>query len=148
MKKEKAAGEENCVYPGQYVPMIDEENLRYGLKAFPQDAPRFLPPVNFTESDLAYRVEVAVPGMEREDFLVRTDGRQLVISLLHKTEETDEATYRIHEFNYACFERRVELPGQADLSMIHASYRNGILGIHIPKSERPIEMRGGRIAVY
>jgi len=148
MKNNSWKHEENCVYPGQYIPLVNEENIRIRWGSFLSEDIRLLPPLNFTESESAYQLEIAVPGMNREDFLLRADGDVLFISLLHQSDRSALTAYRIHEFNYDCFERRIDLPAEGDVCMIHAAYQNGMLRIHVPKSDSPIRMPFMRIVVY
>lgn len=95
-----------------------------------------LPKVNISESDEAYTVEVAVPGMNKEDFNVSLDQNILTISSEKETSSTSEdQKFTRREFVYNSFQRSFTLPDTADDDNIHASYQDGILKIAIAKKE-------------
>ena len=98
-----------------------------------------VPAVNVKEEADAYQVEVAVPGMKKEDFKVELDHDLLKISAHQedKKEEKDEAgKYTRREFRYQSFERSFRLPkNQVNGDKIEARYEDGILHLHLPKRE-------------
>lgn len=96
-----------------------------------------LPSVNIRESEEAFDVELAAPGMVKEDFKIELNHNVLTISSERKNEkETKEAgKYTRHEFSYQSFSRSFTLPNVADSENIEAKYEKGILTIHIPKRE-------------
>lgn len=92
------------------------------------------PKVNIKENDDAYIMEVAAPGLKKEDFNISVEKDHLVISSKtsdEKTEEKDQYTRR--EFNYSSFERRYYLPDTVDADKIVAKYEDGVLKLDIPK---------------
>ncbi len=97
------------------------------------------PALNILENEKGFIVEVAAPGMTKEDFNVKIDDdNHLVISVDKKTEteEHDEETcYLRREFSYSHFQRRMILPDTIDQEKISAKAENGILTIEIPKRE-------------
>ncbi len=97
-----------------------------------------LPAVNVKESEEGYEVEVAAPGMNKEDFKVEVDHDVLTISSEkeQKNEEDEEGKYTKREFRYQSFQRSFRLPeGQVDGDKIKARYENGILHLSLPKRE-------------
>lgn len=98
-----------------------------------------LPSVNIRETDDALRIEVAVPGMKREDFKVELDNNMLRISSerQNRDEKNDkDDTYLRREFSYEAFERTFELRGDyVESDKIQARYVDGILQINVPKRE-------------
>jgi HSP20 family protein len=104
-----------------------------------------LPAVNVKETEDDFRLEVAVPGMRKEDFTVEVkDG---VLSITGQRERKDEETrenYTRREFSYTSFRRRFTLPESADDARISASYTDGILEVVLPKKEeakpQPVRM--------
>lgn len=101
-----------------------------------------VPAINVKESETQYTVEVAAPGMTKEDFNVRIDeDNNLVISLEKKTENngssndnaTQKETYLRREFSYSKFEQTMILPDDVDKDAIKARVENGILSIELPK---------------
>jgi HSP20 family protein len=97
-----------------------------------------LPSVNLKETDTKIEVELAAPGMKREDFKVEIDNDILMISS-EKEEEKEEIrkkeNYIRREFNYQSFSRTFSLPDTIDESKIEASYKDGILQVIVPKKE-------------
>ena len=141
---------EGLIYPGHYVPVICEEDVWNELKVQGQSRTG-CPPVNIKEEPYAYRIEMAVPGVRREDFLVHTDYNMLSISVMHKEPILiNERDFTLHEFNYACFDKQIPLPADADLSFISAEYKEGLLRIVIPRAAAVavINQRQAHIVVY
>jgi HSP20 family protein len=97
-----------------------------------------VPAVNIRETEDGFNVEMAVPGMKKEDFKVDLDQNLLTISAEEKSENSDKDTngkYTRREFNYRSFKRVFTLPETANADKIHASYEDGVLAISIPKKE-------------
>ena len=96
-----------------------------------------LPAVNIRENDDQFTVEVAVPGMEKEDFQIDLDNNILTISSEKKTEnEETNDKYTRREYSYQSFKRSFTLPKNVvDSDKIAATYKNGELVIAIPKRE-------------
>jgi HSP20 family protein len=95
-----------------------------------------LPSVNLKETDSKLEVEMAAPGMKREDFKVEIDNNTLMISS-EKEEEREETrkkdNYVRKEFNYQSFYRSFYLPENVDENKIEATYKDGILHVTIAK---------------
>ena len=95
-----------------------------------------LPKVNVKEDENGFTIEVAAPGMEKEDFHVHLDHNQLTISSEKETEKNEELEkYTKREFAYHSFQRSFSLPDSANGEKISAKYNNGILILSIPKKE-------------
>ena len=96
-----------------------------------------LPSVNVKENSEEYRVEVAVPGFEKEDFNIELNKNLLTISSEKKEEkETNEdEQFTKREFSYQSFSRSFTLPVTVESEKISAKYEHGILEIIIPKKE-------------
>jgi HSP20 family protein len=97
------------------------------------------PALNILENEKGFIVEVAAPGMTKEDFSVKIDDdNNLVIAVDKKTEteaHDEETCYLRREFSYSHFQRRMILPDTVDRDKIDAKAENGILTINIPKRE-------------
>jgi HSP20 family protein len=98
-----------------------------------------LPAVNIRETKDSYEVEMAAPGMKKEDFKVELDRNILTISS-EKSEEHEEQgeeeKYSRKEFSYQSFQRSFNLPKEVvDEDKIEARYREGVLHLTIPKRE-------------
>lgn len=97
-----------------------------------------LPSVNLKETDNKLEVELAAPGMKKEDFKVEIDNNMLMISSEkqeEKKEERKKDNYLRKEFNYQSFYRSFYLPEYIDESKVEASYKDGILHVEIAKKE-------------
>jgi len=96
-----------------------------------------LPSVNIKESDEAFEVEVAAPGMQKEDFKITLDGNLLTISSSKEDkEEENGGNFTRREFSYQSFQRSFELAKDVvDDENIEAKYENGVLRLTIPKKE-------------
>lgn len=95
-----------------------------------------LPKVNIKEGEDGYLLELAVPGMAKENFKIKLDQEVLSISSEKKEEATEDTKeYRRQEFTYHAFERRFNLPEDVDSEKISANYVNGVLSVEIPKRE-------------
>lgn len=93
-----------------------------------------LPATNIIEKDDAFVVEMAVPGMSKEDVKISLEGNMLTISSEKEMENTD-TTYTRKEFSYSSFSRSFSLPKTIDADKISAEYDKGILKINLPKKE-------------
>lgn len=97
-----------------------------------------LPAVNVKESDEDYQIEVAAPGMSKEDFKVNLENNVLTISSEKKEEKKEEekGRYTRREFSYQSFQRSFTIPENiVDSGNISAKYCDGVLCIQLPKKE-------------
>jgi len=110
----------------------------WGLSNY-SDAGSTLPAVNIRETEDSYEVEMAAPGMNKEDFKIELDNNLLTISS-EKTEEHEDngkEKYSRKEFSYQSFQRSFNLPKEVvDEEKIEAHYKNGVLHLTIPKKEQ------------
>lgn len=95
------------------------------------------PAINVIESEKDYKIELAAPGMTKDDFNVRIDEDNcLVISMEKKSENKDEnhnGRYLRREFSYSKFQQTMILPENVDKDHISAQVENGVLNIELPK---------------
>ena len=93
------------------------------------------PAINVVESDKDYKVEVAAPGMKKEDFNIHlSDNNELVITMERKNENKEEhKKYLRREFAYSKFQQSFVLPDNIEKEKISASVNDGILTIELPK---------------
>lgn len=95
-----------------------------------------LPAVNVKETEDDFQLELAVPGLKKEDFNVKVEEGMLTISAERKNEETEKTDgYTRREFQFSNFTRRFTLPESANDSAISATYTDGILVVTLPKKE-------------
>jgi len=95
-----------------------------------------VPPVNIVDKDGEFDVELAVPGMKKEDFHVTCENGYLTIKAEReeKKEEKDK-NYLRREYNYNSFERSFSLPESVKADQVKAKYENGVLKLTLPKKE-------------
>ena len=97
-----------------------------------------IPAVNISEDNDNFYVEVAAPGMKKEDFTVELDGTRLTIrsEKENQQEQKEGEKYSRREFSYQSFQRVFELPAHVvDAEHIEARYENGLLHLTVPKKE-------------
>ena len=97
-----------------------------------------IPAVNIKESDDNFMVEVAVPGMKKDQFNIELDNDMLTISSQEKDEKEtnlEDGKFTRREFSYKSFKRAFSLPETVDSEQIAATYENGVLFITLPKRE-------------
>ena len=99
-----------------------------------------LPAVNVLETPEAFTLELAAPGLKKEDFKLNVNGQKLVISAqIEKTTDENPAKYTRKEFSFASFQRVFTLPKTIDSDKIEANYQDGILYVALPKKEEVLE---------
>ncbi len=94
------------------------------------------PAINVKESQTQYTVELAAPGMRKEDFEVNlNENGDLHIKMenKHETQEQEEHVYLRREFSYAKYEQTLILPDDVNKEKISASVTDGVLTIQLPK---------------
>ena len=97
------------------------------------------PAINVKENDKAYTVELAAPGMKKEDFNVHiNDDGNLIIKMEQKQEQKEEdksVRYLRREFSYSKYEQTLILPDDVEKSKISAKVEHGVLTVELPKVE-------------
>lgn len=107
------------------------------------------PAINVKEDEKAYHVEIAAPGMTKEDFHVHVnDQDELVVSVEKKQENKEEdkkSKYLRHEFNYSRFEQSLLLPENVNKEGISAKAEHGVLHIELPKLDPTVQKQPTRV---
>ncbi len=98
------------------------------------------PAVNILETNDEYKIEVAAPGLTKEDFKINvTNDNELVVSMEKKNENKEEGnkkgTYLRREFSYSQFQQSMILPDSVEKDKIAAKVEHGVLTIDIPKKK-------------
>jgi len=96
------------------------------------------PAVNIAETENDFQIELAAPGLSKEDFKINVEKNILTVSAEKKAEAETESVdkkYSKKEFSYGTFKRTFTLPETVDYSKIEAAYNNGILNLSIAKKE-------------
>ena len=98
------------------------------------------PAINVKENDKEYTVELAAPGLKKDDFNVNIDrDGNLHIHMESKNEKKDEdkkSHYPRREFSYSKFEQTLLLPDDVDKDKIEAKVNDGVLTVNLPKTEK------------
>lgn len=103
------------------------------------------PAINVIENEKDYKIELAAPGMAKDDFKIMLNpDNELVIEMEKKNETKEEdknkKKYLRREFSYSKFQQAILLPGNVEKEKISAKMENGILSIEIPKTGKaPVE---------
>ena len=98
------------------------------------------PAVNVIDEEKDYKVEVAAPGMTKEDFQIKLDNDNNLIIALEKKTQTEDHDKKNHkylrrEFSYSKFQQAFTLPDDVEKDKITAKMNDGVLTIDIPKKE-------------
>jgi HSP20 family protein len=110
-----------------------------------------LPAVNVRETNDDYRIEVAAPGMKKDNFKVELENHVLTISAdvqQNHDEKNAQGDYTRREFSYQSFQRSFALPeNKVEGEKIVARYQEGILFVSVPKREEAKVKPPKRISV-
>jgi HSP20 family protein len=95
------------------------------------------PSVNITENDTQFSLHLAAPGLTKQDFNIRVENDNLVISVEKKEEKVENVSdkYTRREFNYNGFKRSFRLDDKINRQGISAAYDNGVLKVNLPKKQ-------------
>ena len=108
-----------------------------------------LPAVNVKETDKAYEINLAAPGLEKNDFKIDLNGNMITISAeKEKTEEEKEDGFTRKEYNFNSFSRSFTLPEDTVADKIDANYVNGELRLSLPKKEGAKKSFHQKISVH
>ena len=95
-----------------------------------------VPAVNVSETNDFYQIEMAAPGLSKDDFKVKLERNLLTVSVEKQMQnEENNKQYNKREFSYTSFVRSFALPDSADDAAIEAKYSDGILAISVAKKE-------------
>ena len=96
-----------------------------------------VPAVNVQEDEKQFTLEMAVPGLKKDDFKINLDNQVLTISKEQKEEKEEiNDNYTRREFVFNSFSRSFRLPKTILAEKIKADYKDGILMITLPKDEK------------
>ena len=96
----------------------------------------YVPAVNIAERPNDFTIEVAAPGIGKDDFKVSVDNGVLTIGAEKKEEKKEEGTrFTRKEFSYSSFKRTFSLPEHVEADKIVASHKDGVLTLVLPKRE-------------
>ena len=130
------------------MPLLKEEEVKEELKRS-HNADIIHALLNVTELTDSFKIDVAVPGVKKEDFLIHADENVLSVCAVHKKYGIHEpGSFELHEFNYECFDRYIILPENVDIEFVSAKYEASILCLYIPKTNHPSKNLHTTIIVY
>jgi HSP20 family protein len=117
-------------YPSMFDGLFNES------PSFKNERTVNFPAVNVLETDGNFKIEIAVPGLKKEQIKVNVEKQTLTISSETKEEEINNYTRK--EFSYQTFSRSFQLPKSVDLDKIEAFYEEGILSLVLAKKEEAL----------
>jgi HSP20 family protein len=98
-----------------------------------------IPSANITESEKFYRIEMAMPGVDKSRIEIKHENQLLTVSVKEtenqEQEQTEEKQYYHREYDYTVSSRSFRTGDKIDADQITAQYENGILTIVLPKKE-------------
>ena len=126
----------NRFYPSVFNQLFNRELVDWSNAGFSSDDST-LPAVNILEDDNHIQIEVAAPGMKKEDFKIDLDNNRLTVSAEVSTENSESGErYSRKEFSYRSFRRLFNIPVETiNGDQIQATYKDGILLVTLPKRE-------------
>jgi len=132
----------NLVKFNQYPTFTDLlENIERNFLGRVDETSGDIPAVNIKEENDKFVLELAAPGMKKDDFKINLDNYQLTISAETKNEKKEkEGNYTRREFVFNSFSRSFTLPKTIDIDKIKADYKNGVLDIVLPKKEEEAKL--------
>ena len=114
--------------------LFDDAFRGFGLSSFGQSGLSW-PQVEVVDRDKEVRVTAELPGLEEKDLELRVDDNVLVLRGEKRT-EFDDAERQYSERSYGRFERHIALPAEVDDERANATFRNGVLTVTLPKTDR------------
>ncbi|HDZ15034.1 MAG TPA: Hsp20/alpha crystallin family protein [Pricia sp.] len=108
-----------------------------------------LPAMNVKEHKDDFEIELASPGFEKKDFEITLKDDILEVAAEKKAEQQEkENDYTCKEFNYRSFRRSLQLPKMVDdTKEVKATYKNGILRLHLMKKEEAKQQTKRKIVI-
>ena len=105
------------------------------------------PAANIIDNEKDFTIELAVPGMNKDDFKINLENDILSIAVeKEEVEEKDEKNFTRREFRYDGFCRSFSMPDTVDQEKIKADYKNGVLSVTLPKGE-DVKIKGREIKI-
>jgi len=119
-----------------YVPVFNNDYFGSDFISsfFSDGADYIVPAVNIRENDNNFEIEVAAPGLNKQDIKITLEKDVLTISSKKDSKrDSDGKNYSRREFNFHSFFRSFSIPESIDLESIKASMKDGILTVELPK---------------
>jgi HSP20 family protein len=126
-----------------------------GSGMVPSGGHGWAPRVDVSETDREWRIEADLPGVSKDEVQVEVHGGHLVLRAETRREHEErpndgersaQPRYLHRERHYGFFQRMLPLPGEVDQEAIRCEFNNGVLTVHVPKTE-PMRSQGRRIPI-
>ena len=137
--------------PARELQRLSEEMDRWLTEAFPGGgesdwmAGAWAPPVDLSETDDAFTLKAELPGLTKDDIHIEVHDRTLKLRGERKHEsEAKQEHYHRRERTYGAFQRSFWLPSSVDPEKVQATFKDGVLELHLPKHE---EAKPKRISI-
>jgi HSP20 family protein len=134
-----------AVYPGIYVPLVDEKTAKKNLILLRKINKGLSENIKVTELENLFKVEIAAPGARREEFSVCAEGNTLRVTHIQNHKIT-KGTFELNDVGG--FDRKVVLPKNANTEFMSAECKEGVLQMMVPKSKNPADNNRTTIVVY
>ena len=132
------------VFSSIFHDLVLNNRSGHTLHANPVDTPS----LNVIESDVDYRLQLAAPGKNKEDFAIELDEGVLSIATENEIPENNkEENYILREFIFSNFKRAFKLPDTVAIDKIKAEYKSGILTVILPKVKEALPQPKKLIAI-
>jgi len=106
-----------------------------------------VPAINVKETEHEYKLSIAAPGLEKNDFVIQVNQGILTISAEKEETKATDDKYNRREYNYSSWSRSFTLPEDAVDGKISAEYKNGELKIEVPRNAEKKKAVGKQIEI-
>ena len=101
-----------------------------------------VPAVNIIEEENSFKIDLAAPGLKKDNFKIEVDNNKLTVtSEVESEKHIKKDNFTRKEFDFSSFTRTFALTENIDVDGIKASYKNGVLSIVLPKKEEKKEIK-------
>jgi len=118
-----------------WFPSLMDEFLNTNWNVTVPNYSRTLPAVNIIENDKDFSLQIAAPGLSKNDFELSIENKVLSIEVVKDNTDVD---FTRKEFDYNTFKRSFSIPKTVEKSKISAFYKNGVLNICLPKTKEAL----------
>jgi HSP20 family protein len=139
------------VYPGEFSPQERLEHIADELDELigEDDSTVTEPLINVSELADCFKIEVSVPGVNREDFYIKAFNNLLSLTVFRtRLVPSGKRQPVASDPSSECFHRHIILPENVDADFVRAEYRDGVLCMYLPKDGNTITQSPSRIVVY
>jgi HSP20 family protein len=139
------------VFKSRTLPGLFEEFFSENLlpNYIEEGAWKSTPAVNIYENNEKFEIEIAAPGLDKEDFKIDLKDDYLMVYSERKDQKEEKERGKVvrTEFRYSSFQRSFSVPKDIDVSAINATHKNGILHIELPKRKEQKENNSRQIEI-